>query len=801
MLKKLFYIPYTLIRWLILITILLSLLLLLIVEHPSFALNLVKGSLEEQNISYESIEGGLLSGFTLKNVNYQDQLKASEVGLKVDLEQLRNRVLYINEITLTGVEVKQEFLASLVDSNSSDENKSESNTTLPFDSIVLEHADIDLNNIVYENYDIKKAKLEVRNLSSDMKKQHKGDVKLLLESNVTHLDFNASINNEKLKMIATVVPNRNFINPLISEQNITLTSNPHLLLKADGNMQEILNYHLTANHLEIKQNEHRIKGEKLLLFGNYNMAKSNLEATLDTKLDGSMAYLKANAHTKLNLDDLNNTLNYKLETTINPKAQFLSALLSEQNISLQASPNIHLKSSGSLNKLTYHLTATQLKLKQNEYQVHKGKIELQGDYSVLEQDLKAKLTSAIDTNMANLDLQADTKLNLTDINNTLVFDIQSNIAGKKDFAGAKLSEQNITLITLPQMNINAKGTLKEAIFDTNIRGFKAKQNDINIELQSLLLKGKTNALKGDTDLELSSDFDSSAGSGHLDTLATLNFNQLEETLTFDAKSNIDANAVFINPFIKKEGITVKGSPKLLLEAKGNLQNITAKLNANAQVLKDNNLSKITLQSTPINLNLKDHTVEGSIKLASDSKNMGLNLQSNFKGDYTNPQALQTDTKLNLKNFNAFGLNLDPIAPLKLLIQNGANGAIVKIDSERIKLNAKTADHDHFSFDIKTRNLYLYKMMELPPELDHKFVKLDLAGTAILSKEFFDIKGDIHSNKKFKAHINAKNNTSGIDALIKTQYLIASLQGNLKTKNLKAEIQSGSLKKLQKELNA
>lgn len=130
--KKLFLWFYKIIAWLILLLIFVSVLVVFLLESPSSVLHLVKKPLQEYGIRYGEMQGGLLTGFVLKDVNYQNQLKAKEVALKVDFEALKDRVLYIDNLVLEDVEVDKAFLASLVDSNSSEENERNSSTVLPF---------------------------------------------------------------------------------------------------------------------------------------------------------------------------------------------------------------------------------------------------------------------------------------------------------------------------------------------------------------------------------------------------------------------------------------------------------------------------------------------------------------------------------------------------------------------------------------------------------------------------------------------------------------------------------------------
>ncbi len=909
--KRILLFPYHLIRWIILLVIILSLLLLLVIEKPSLALSLLKAPLKEQGISYGEISGGLLSGFTLHDVNYQEKAKIKEVTLKVDLNQLENRLLYIENLKIEGVEIERDFLKSLIENNSSNEESDEGNSTLPFDRIIVKHANISLKKIGYQNYFIKEAKLEVNDLSSDMKKQHKGDLYLLLDSNVTQLDLNASIENENVTIISDVVPNRNFIATFITKYNLQLNNDPHFKIKANGNMHHV-NYELITHRLSLQQDQYKIQSKKFQLSGEYDLDKKDLHAILSSDLKGNMASLQLDSDVKLNLDDLNNTLNYKLDGDFSPKYSFLTNMLKEQNVTFYRDPKVHIESQGNLKSLTYHLRLNEVKLKQNEYQLQSatvklnGKysvtqqnlmaviesdinsnvakvhltadsslnlqdlnnsltfdaqgdilakepfldtllkeqnitiqkapalkfqakgdlqdlnyrldlaglklkqnsyhlnnesIKLQGKYSVTRQDLIAELKSDINSNVANLHLTANSSLNLQDLNNSLSFDSQGDILTKAPFLNSLLKEQNISIQKAPKLDFEAKGKLDKIIFSSSIKELKLKQNDLHVALPWFKLNGETNALGGDTKVKLAGHVDSSAGMLDLKNKTALNFKDLNKTLLMDNDIKLELNPRYVNTKIKEHNITLEGKPKMHLTAKGNLNNLTLQMDAKTQLRNENNLSKISLHTSPIKLDVAKHHIEGSLKLSSDAKHIGLNIESQFNGDYTQPKKIQSKTDVQVKNFNAFGINLTPLAPLKLQVQSESTGAKITVDSERIQLHATTADYDHYRFDIKSRNLYLYKMMELPPELDHKFIKLDLKGSATLSKEYFKLNGYLYSNKKFKATINASNTQSGLNATLSTKHLALKATGDLKKKNIDASIKIDSLEKVQKEFNA
>lgn len=690
MAKRLILFPYCLIRWVILIGLLVSLTILVVVEHPAIALGAAKNTLAEQNITYGSIRGGLLSGFELSDLNYQDQLKVQELHLKMDIAQLRRRLLYIDDMTLKGVEVEESFLASLIDSNSSEEsNQSESNLTLPFDRVQINHANVQLGDIHYQSYHLHKADLIINDLHTDMRQHYRGDITLQLNSNMGEVDLKSKINDTQFQISGHIRGEHLFLNPLLTEQLIILSQNPQIDLQAEGDMNGTIQYDLLAKDIALDYNR--------------------------------------------------------------------------------------------------------------SYQARSEEIKLTGTYDLPKEDLNAHLITTIDSNVAEIDLDAQTALNLSDINQTLTFDIDSELTAQKSWLNPLLREQNLTVTQIPPIRFKTEGSLKQADFTLKLNALKAKQNQLDIGIKTVALKGASSILTGTTSIDLNSTLGSSAGEGRIATHTALNFNDPQKTLQFDAEATLQPLVNYLNEQLKGSEITISGSPQVKLSAQGDMNRITAQASADTQLSRETIQSHLNLKTTPITVNLQHHTVQGELKLISDSRQLQFDLNSQFNGNYTNPQALQSDTTMDIRNFNALGINLASIAPLKVKLQSSTKGATATIDSQRLRLTAQTPDYDQLTFNIQTGNLYLSKIMELPPQFEHKFIKLDLQGNATLSKKYLTLQGDIESNKQFKAQLDVHNNSQGLNAQLTANQLTATVTGNIDQQNLDATIQTPSLKALQTEL--
>ncbi|HHS92250.1 MAG TPA: hypothetical protein ENK82_02805, partial [Campylobacterales bacterium] len=184
---------------------------------------------------------------------------------------------------------------------------------------------------------------------------------------------------------------------------------------------------------------------------------------------------------------------------------------------------------------------------------------------------------------------------------------------------------------------------------------------------------------------------------------------------------------------------------------------------------------------------------------SNAQNIALDLKSRFKGNYTEVEKLKTDSTLNLKSFNAFGVNLNSLTPLNLKANNEGKHIRLALDSEKLQLEASSQDLNAVDFKINTDKIYPSKIVELDAELDEKFIQLDLKGSSTISERYVTLKGALQSNKNFKVLIDAVNSEEGLEAKLSSEHFKLEANGNMAAKEVEANLEIDSLKKLQKEL--
>ena len=799
--KKLFLGLHKVISWLIILVILLSMVIFFILQSPSTVLAPLKPMLKEYGVTYGSLEGGLLSGFRLKDVNYNNQVKAKEVSLTVDFEQLQNRVLYIDNLVLDEVEVDKDFLASLMDINSTEENKTTTTPALPFDRVVVNSADISLKNIVYQEYDVHAFQLHVNQLETNMKTEYKGDVSLWLDSNMAQADINATFKNNNYHLAGTVEGEKGFIEPFVAEQNLTFFTNPYVTVKADGDLKNI-DYDLTVHRLDLKQNEYEVHSRALHTFGSYSIESKDVVNSIKTDIKSNVGDLKLDAHATLNLDDLNNTLVFEMDSSFKAKNSSIITNLKEQNITIQRLPTLTLFAKGDMKNVKYKTTIKGLKAKQNNISLNLKKLALKGTAKPLDGDIKATLLSHFDSSLVGGTVDAKASLNYKDVNNSLTFTLNSDLKTHGDGLSKMLRESNVTIKGESHVKLKAKGDMKNVLFSTSLKGLKGKQNNIAFNLKKIDLEGTAKPLKGDVAVEFMTLFSSTVADGKLSGGVKLNTNDINNSLVLNnVVAKVDAHALYINPFLKEQEFALRGDTHVELKAKGGFKNLQLELKGNAKVLKDKKLSHVSIKASPIELNLLTHQVKGSVDIKSTGGSLGLNLKSNFSGDYMNPQAMKLDNKLELHNLDAFGVNLRSLKPLKLDMKNKNGKLLLTINSPKLQLEAKSSDNDHFIFKLKSKGIYPAKIIELPSEFKKIFVKADIEGEVTLSKNYFRVKGLLEANKGFKAHIDAKNDASGLDVKLSTAHLKLLAKGNLEKREFDATLDIDSVTELEKEFSS
>ncbi len=451
---------------------LLALSLVFVLQVPSSLFSILEEPLKSQGIYYGKIEGSLLSGFILHDVNYQEKIKAKSVALKIDLEQLENRVLLIDRLLLDSVEIDKEFLAKLIDDNSNTKQEEESNVSLPFDKVIVNNLVLSLENTRYENFDVKYAKLKVKNFESDMKKRHKGEVTFVLDSNITQVDLNAKIINDRYELNAKIKGEQSFLTPILKEYNLKLMQSPKLDIKANGNFEKV-NFFVKGDDLSLNYERYKVKTEELLLDASYDLKKQDIQVNLDSKLTSNIANVNMKVKSFVNLKDVNKSLSFKINTEIKPKKilaenDFIKRELQAQNIMIEVLPTIDVLAKGDMNNVDFNLSVQKLKIIYDRIDIELNDLALKGISKPLNGQTKLNVISHFDSSAVGGELLSDADFNFNDIEKSLRFDLQTELLGYDKYLNTLLKEHNLSLLGNVPLALSSSGTLQQLKLKTKV---------------------------------------------------------------------------------------------------------------------------------------------------------------------------------------------------------------------------------------------------------------------------------------------------------------------------------------------
>ncbi len=317
----------------------------------------------------------------------------------------------------------------------------------------------------------------------------KTTLKSNINSNLAHLNLLAksSLNindiNETLKF--KTISNISIDKELLKEQNLTFTNTPVLIIKADGNLT-LIEIASSLKESNITYNNIKINPKDLNLKARYHVKDQDINATLFSKINSNIANFNLTSNLKLNLHDINNTLEYNSFGEILAQKEFLKSLLPDQNLTIKKLTPLTIDLKGNFKKLITdfsfdaNLAYSDLKIKSK---IKNSKIE----YNLLTGLIKNNLFVDINSNIAKIKLNSKAKLNLHDINNTLDYLANITIKDTKAF-------KDIDITSLGDISLYAKGSLKNLKATLNSKKIKAdiKSNNfdtfyINLDTKKLYI--------------------------------------------------------------------------------------------------------------------------------------------------------------------------------------------------------------------------------------------------------------------------------------------------------------------------
>lgn len=784
-------------------------------------------SQSEIDAKYESFEGDVFGGFFIKGFSYEDKIKA-DLKLKADLVKLKDGVLHIEDINLSNLWIDEEFLKTLKADSNESESESKSGKDAFLKKIIVDKLSFSLVDFYYDEYKIYSLDVEANNITYDMKKDIKAEAKINLQSNVAKADIKANIKDENYTLDMKIWSQKEFLATFLDEQNVTINSAPFISLKAEGDFK-LLNANLKITQLDLTYEDIKVSSKKFDVDALFDIEKRDLKADVLTFIESNVCDIDLKSDIGLNIDDINSTLVFDLNSSLKPKIAYLEKFTKEQNVTIKKLPKLELKASGDFKNIDLDLDIDDGEFAYEDIYIEPKGINIDANYSLLAKELDAKIFSKIDSNIANFDLDADVFLNTDDINNTLKIEFLSHILPVDEFLKSKLLEQNITIEKFPTFVVSANGDFKSIGFLAHLRDGKVLYNSFDIEPKALDINGTYSLQKGDLKTDVLADINSNVADVDFFTTVSLNQKDINNTLIFNLKSEVFAQKRELKEF----NISITKPTKISLDAKGDLKKIRAVLNSDGEILYDKIKIKPYIYDSFAELDLKSKVLKSEIfaEIISTVGTIKTKTKTSLNIEDIN-NTLKYNTHLLIKDTKEYkGIDLSSLGEITAKAKGSLKNLDADISSPKLKIVAKSADFDKFNLSVDTKKIYLGKIYKhLPPELVKSFVHLKSEGFYKLSNKeakftstlrglkydknvIFTDEFELHlkdedikiSNlllqaKGFKMSIEAQKSADFIKADIKNRAINAKADIKLDPFYIQADAKVESINELIKEIN-
>jgi len=518
----------------------------------------------------------------------------------------------------------------------------------------------------------------------------------------------------------------------------------------------------------------------------YDM-KEKLSCVFSIKEDGNVASLHLLGRVDLP--------KYRFSMDGVVKKSFVNPFIEKNEVLLKDDVKLFLKGEGDFDDLITSLNVKPFNMSVKDIDILSKKIATDLKFGLKSHDADVKLYSFANSNIADLDLKADAKLNIDDINNTLNLNSFAKVVSKKLYLKDLLKDSNITLLSAPTLDISLSGEMKKFVLKSNIDNLALKTKGIDIKSKRFLLSGNMNALAGDFDADVDSFIFSKLADLSLRGKALGNINDINNTLKFDLKSILKAQKNRIKN--KDIDIIVLRDSFLKFNAAGDLKEIKGDIKSFARAKIDGKKANLDIKRSNFYYSLLSNRLKSDAKIDIDSYFAKLNgdLKVDVDIDDLNNSL---NHRLNLKITKVMpikDLNLAPLLPLKVVSKGGLKSLKASLHSPKLKLFVKS-DLNRFDYRLKSKDINISKIYTpFLKEGKNMGVRLNSSGFYIVSKKTANIKGEIENFILDKERFHTKPflfRMKGEDLFLDNLKVIGkdfwvSLKGSKRGENVKASL--------------
>jgi len=450
----------------------------------------------------------------------------------------------------------------------------------------------------------------------------------------------------------------------------------------------------------------------------------------------------------------NSTYDAHIEADV--EKSFVAPFLVDSNVTL---PHITLDAKGDLEAAVIDAKIGAAKLFVEPIMIAPQFIDVHANVGIKSGAVKAEVKGDIDSDAARLELFADASLNTNDINNTLLFNVDSDIHGHKDFVSKALKEQNVSIVSLPALSLHAKGDLKKIALKTRLKEGEIVYNSLKVFPKALNLDATFDVVKQDVAGRLLSQLDSNAANIDLKTNVKVNLQDINETLAYKSAGKIIVQSGYLKSQSKDANVTVDKLSPLTIMIEGDRKALDADIALEGELGYEDLRVKPEIKDSHLHFDLLKKVIESRFHTVVDTNKGHLKMDGEFSGaldDMNN--TLAYDAQIAIKDAKAYkGVDLSSLGDIMIDAKGSLKALVAKLTSKKINADVESKDFDRFDFKVDTNKVHLGNIYaDVPADLRESFVALKGDGFYKLRAKEASVKARL-KGFKYNRHILFTNN--------------------------------------------
>jgi len=689
-------------------------------------------------LRYKSLSGDILSGFSLKGVNYDDKVKA-DLTLKVDYPLLSDGILHIEKLHANNIQIDQDFLTSLLDGDSSETNETTQKSSM-LKKILVDDLDISLHDTRYHEYEVKNLKLHATDFAYDMDKKIDGKINLSLESNIGAGEADIVVEKSHYRGDILFDPTETYLQQFVQDLNMTIDRAPHIVAKVDGDFSGTA-FDVTLHEAQLHYATLAFSPELLHMKGRYDFSQNEFDVDATLQGTGDPADYDLHLTSAMDFDDLNDTLTYRLDGDLRGAKPKLADFLHEERLSFMKPSIIHIDANGTMQQVDAKMDLKEGLIKYDTYTVSPQYLDLKAQYDLVSSHLVASGDGEIFSNAADLNLTFDTETDLNAPAKRLTLNLTSDLLPKRAFLNDLLADQNITLQKIPQLHIRAvtEGKRVHATIQSDPLALRA--DDLTITTRKLLsditLQTDTQKLHA----TLLGDILSNAAALRLDANSSVTLTDINSSLRYSATATLKAEDAYLKKHLKTAKVDFKNLSPLRVVLHGDAKAVDATLNLSGKARVDRYRFTSDIKDTKLHYDLREHMLNSDLDIAVKSTYGDLTLRGRAMVDTDDINGtLRYNTAVKLRQREPlFDVNLTQLGVISLDLNGSLKNLDANLHSKKLKAVVKSSDFDRFDFSLLSQKLYLDKLyLTLPPKFQKSYAALDAKGYYTLHEQKADV---------------------------------------------------------------